>query len=62
MAESRHDYLALDSWVRQKYRSLHPGSKKKTDASIARRYARHGDYRGLAMWLELTDEWHSRKN
>ena len=58
----RHDYLALDSWVRQKYRSLHPGSKKKTDASIARRYARHGDYRGLAMWLELTDEWHSRKN
>jgi N-glycosylase/DNA lyase len=55
----RHDYLALDSWVRMKYRKLHPGPKKRTDGSIARRYARFGDFRGLAMWLELTDEWHS---
>ncbi|HEX4440840.1 MAG TPA: Fe-S cluster assembly protein HesB [Thermoanaerobaculia bacterium] len=55
----RHDFLALDSWVRMKYRKLHPGPKKKTDGSIARRYARFGDYRGLAMWLELTDDWHA---
>ncbi len=54
----RHDFLALDSWVRQKYRQLHPGPVKKTDASIARRYARFGGYRGLAMWLELTRDWH----
>jgi len=54
----RHDFLALDSWVRMKYRQLHPGPKKKTDASIARRYARYGENRGLAMWLELTEEWH----
>jgi N-glycosylase/DNA lyase len=54
----RHDFLALDSWVRMKYRQLHPGPKKKTDASIARRYARYGEQRGLAMWLELTEEWH----
>ncbi len=54
----RHDFLALDSWVRQKYRKLHPGPAKKTDASIARRYARFGRYRGLAMWLELTRGWH----
>jgi hypothetical protein len=54
----RHDFLALDSWVRMKYRELHPGPKKKTDASIARRYARYGENRGLAMWLELTEEWH----
>jgi N-glycosylase/DNA lyase len=55
----RHDFLALDSWVRMKYRKLHPGPAKKTDAAIARRYARFGDFRGLAMWLELTDDWHS---
>ena len=55
----RHDFLALDSWVRMKYRKLHPGPKKRTDGSIARRYARFGDYRGLAMWLELTDDWHA---
>lgn len=54
----RHDFLAIDSWVRQKYRKLHPGPKKKTDASIARRYARYGEHRGLAMWLELTEDWH----
>jgi 3-methyladenine DNA glycosylase/8-oxoguanine DNA glycosylase len=55
----RHDFLALDSWVRMKYRKLHPGPAKKTDAAIARRYARFGDFRGLAMWLELTEDWHS---
>ncbi len=55
----RHDFLALDSWVRMKYRKLHPGPAKKTDAAIARRYARFGGFRGLAMWLELTDDWHS---
>lgn len=54
----RHDFLALDSWVRQKYRQLHPGPVKKTDSSIARRYARFGEHRGLALWLELTREWH----
>ncbi|MEO8431801.1 MAG: Fe-S cluster assembly protein HesB [Acidobacteriota bacterium] len=54
----RHDFLALDSWTRQKYRRLHPGPAAKTDASIARRYARFGIHRGLAMWLDLTRDWH----
>ncbi len=54
----RHDFLALDSWVRQKYRQLHPGPARKTDASIARRYARFGAHRGLALWLDLTRDWH----
>jgi 3-methyladenine DNA glycosylase/8-oxoguanine DNA glycosylase len=54
----RYDFLALDSWVRQRYRQLHPGPAKKTDSSIARRYARYAEHRGLAMWLELTRHWH----
>lgn len=54
----RHDFLALDSWTRQKYRKLYPGAARKTDGSIARRYARFGPYRGLAMWLDLTRDWH----
>ena len=54
----RHDYLALDSWVRKKYRQLHPGRAKSTDGSIARRYSRFGNYRGLALWLDLTRDWH----
>lgn len=57
----RHDYLALDSWVRKKYRQLYPGRPKSTDGSISRRYARFGAYRGLALWLEMTDDWHGGK-
>ncbi|HEV2064306.1 MAG TPA: Fe-S cluster assembly protein HesB, partial [Thermoanaerobaculia bacterium] len=54
----RHDFLAIDSWIRQQYRRLHPGPKKTTDGSIARRYARYGRFRGLALWLDMTRHWH----
>jgi N-glycosylase/DNA lyase len=54
----RHDYLALDSWIRKKYRQLYPGPAKSVDGAIARRYARHGRYRGLALWLDMTRGWH----
>jgi N-glycosylase/DNA lyase len=54
----RHDFLALDSWTRQKYRQLHPGPARSTDRAIARRYGRFGSFRGLALWLELTEDWH----
>ena len=55
----RHDYLALDSWVRKQYRAASPRSaRRRSTGAIARRYARFGDFRGLALWLELTREWH----
>jgi len=54
----RHDFLALDSWVRQQYRRLYPGRAASTDRAIARRYARFGSDRGLALWLDMTREWH----
>jgi len=54
----RHDYLALDSWVRKRYRQMYRGPAKSVDRAIARRYARYGEYRGLALWLELTQHWH----
>ena len=54
----RHDYLALDSWVRQEYRRRHPGPRTTTDRAIARRYARYGAHRGLALWLDMTSHWH----
>ena len=55
----RHDFFALDSWTRQQYRKLHPGPARSTDRAIARRYARFGAHKGLAMWLELTSYWHA---
>ncbi len=54
----RHEYFALDSWSRQKYRRLYPGPVRTTDGSIARRYSRFGGQRGLALWLDLTRDWH----
>jgi 3-methyladenine DNA glycosylase/8-oxoguanine DNA glycosylase len=54
----RHDYFAIDSWIRQQYRRLYPGAPKSTDRSIARRYARYGSHRGLALWLDMTRGWH----
>ncbi len=57
----RHEYLALDSWIRKQYRRLHPGPAKTVDRAIARRYARFGAHKGLALWLEMTENWHSEK-
>lgn len=54
----RHDFFALDSWTRQQYRKHYPGPAKATDRSIARRYGRFGTHRGLALWLDMTRDWH----
>jgi N-glycosylase/DNA lyase len=58
----RHDYLSLDTWVRQKYRELYPGPRKSTDRAIARRYAKFGASKGLALWLEMTEDWHTHSD
>jgi N-glycosylase/DNA lyase len=58
----RHDFYALDSWTRQQYRKLYPGPAAATDRSIARRYARFGPHRGLALWLDMTGHWHEPGN
>lgn len=55
----RHDFLAIDSWVRQEYRRRHRGPPDTTDRAIARRYARYGAHRGLALWLDMTSHWHT---
>ena len=53
-----HDYLALDSWIRKRYRELYRGPAKSVDRAIARRYGRYGAFQGLALWLEMTSTWH----
>lgn len=56
----RHDFFALDSWTRQQYRRMYPGPASSTDRAIARRYVRFGAHRGLALWLDMTREWHPK--
>jgi 3-methyladenine DNA glycosylase/8-oxoguanine DNA glycosylase len=58
----RHDFLAIDSWVRQEYRRRYRGPARTTDRAIARRYARYGAHRGLAMWLDMTSHRHETQS
>lgn len=54
----RYDDLALDSWCRAQMASILGRAQAPGDAWFARRYAGFGDCAGLAMWCELTREWH----
>jgi 3-methyladenine DNA glycosylase/8-oxoguanine DNA glycosylase len=57
----RYDYLALDSWVREKYAELHHRGRRVKDSAIERYYASFGQWRGLFFWLEMTRHWHDGK-
>jgi N-glycosylase/DNA lyase len=54
----RHDHLALDSWTRAKLARLRGHRRQPTDRALLRWYAPYGPWAGLAMWLEVTADWH----
>lgn len=59
----RYSRLVLDSWTRPKYARLSGGGDDGSavpDAAIVERFARYGDYAGLAFWLRLTSDWVER--
>jgi N-glycosylase/DNA lyase len=53
----RYDGLALDSWVRAKFARMHNGARKTSDKKIERYYSRFGEWRGLALWCDMTRDW-----
>ena len=53
----RYDGLALDSWTRAKFFELRNGGRKTTDKKIERYYARFKQWRGLALWCDMTRDW-----
>jgi N-glycosylase/DNA lyase len=55
----RHDHLALDSWVRGKLARLRGRRRPPSDRAMRRWYAGYGPWAGLAMWLEVTADWHA---
>lgn len=57
----RYDYLALDSWVRAKYAEIHHRGRKVSDRTIERAYQKHGPWRGLIFWYEMTKDWLDHK-
>lgn len=53
-----YEQLAIDSWCRARLTKLTGKKTPPSDRTIGRRYARHAPFQGLAMWMELTAEWH----
>lgn len=53
----RYDGLALDSWVRGQFYKKHNRDKRCDDKKIEKFYKRFGDWRGLALWCDMTEEW-----
>lgn len=53
----RYDGLALDSWTRAKFFQVRNKGKKTTDKRIARYYAKFNEWRGLALWCDVTRDW-----
>jgi 3-methyladenine DNA glycosylase/8-oxoguanine DNA glycosylase len=53
----RYDGLALDSWVRGKFARIRNGERKASDKTITRYYSRFGEWRGLALWCDMTRDW-----
>jgi N-glycosylase/DNA lyase len=56
----RFEHLALDSWVSKAWERKFP-RRKATETAIARRLERYGEYRGLAFWLLVTEDWYDRE-
>lgn len=54
----RYDDLALDSWCRATLTQKLGRKQPPSDRAIARRYATFGAWQGLALWCDLTAEWH----
>lgn len=53
----RYDVLALDSWLRAKFARTHNAGRPAPDTKISRHYSRFKDWRGLALWCDMTRDW-----
>src|SRR6267378_4235514 len=53
----RYDGLALDSWTRAKFFKVRNNGRKASDKKIARYYSRFREWRGLALWCDMTRDW-----
>lgn len=53
----RYDGLALDSWLRGGFYKKYNRGKICDDNKIERHYHKYGQWRGLAIWCDMTKEW-----
>jgi 3-methyladenine DNA glycosylase/8-oxoguanine DNA glycosylase len=57
----RFDYLGLDSWCRAAFAKLHGNGAAVSDADIERFYESYEEWKGLVMWLDVTQHWYAEK-
>ena len=57
----RYDGLALDSWLRSQFYKKHNAEQVCADKDIEKHYERFGDWRGLAIWCDMTERWFTGK-
>lgn len=57
----RYDGLALDSWLRAQFYKKRNKTKKCPDKKIERHYAKYGEWKGLAIWCDMTERWFDGK-
>jgi N-glycosylase/DNA lyase len=55
----RYDGLGIDSWCLKKFPEIHGPVQGDVAKAIRRHYDRYGSWRGLALWLDLTRDWHA---
>lgn len=53
----RYDGLALDSWIRAKFSRTRNGGRAASDKKIERYYSSFGQWKGLALWCDMTRDW-----
>ena len=54
----RYDGLALDSWLRSQFYKKHNTEQVCSDKEIEKFYEKFGNWRGLAIWCDMTERWH----
>ena len=53
----RYDGLALDSWLRAQFYKKRNAENVCDDKAIEEYYNGYGSWRGLAIWLDMTERW-----
>jgi 3-methyladenine DNA glycosylase/8-oxoguanine DNA glycosylase len=53
----RYDGLALDSFLRGEFYKKYNQGNICDDKQIESAYEKYGDWRGLVMWLDMTEKW-----
>jgi N-glycosylase/DNA lyase len=57
----RYDYLGLDSWCRGKFYEIFKNGRKVKDGTIEKYYRPFGTWRGLFLWMDVTQDWYQEK-